>query len=1013
MDAEYTAPVSTGHRWGLIIVLLGLISLALLPARAQAASPILLETFGSFARPSGVAVDEATGNVFVTDGSFENVVKIFGPEGEAPVGVASSMIGGFSFGSEPAGVAIDNDPTSPSFGALYVADVGSHAVKKFELNAATETYEEVGQLSASPGFGEVLDVEVGPTGQVFVSDWSQEAVIVFAPTGTEVMRINVSGSVAHPSGLALDSLGDLFVQGYGFSGSGPVFEYPADGSGEVDPSVTPVQVVSDGASGIAVDRSSDTLYVALGKHIAQYDAQSLASEGEFGNGSLEFTERLEVNSETARIYVADRGPNHIAVFGPAPPPCPPSVEDESASAIYTEAALTAHLNPCNDAVTYRFEYGPTDAYGSTTPAETAPTAYEPLNVVSNAFGLLPGTEYHYRVVVENSQGTAAGSDQTFKTELRRGPGLPDNRAYELVSPPETNAIYFQSYTNDDVFDTYAINAAGTSVIYNSNGLLPGMEGNGNLDSYRSRRTASGWVTEAVSPTGVQAKFAQKGGTSADHEYAFWEMNGGTLGSPEGTHYIRLPNGAFELVGRGELGDDPNARGRWITPGGTHVIFATEAGTSVQLESDAPSAGVGAIYDRAIGGETKVVSLLPNDVIPATSARYIAASEDGTAVVFMIGETMYERLDNSTTVEIAGEEPTFEGISTDGTKVFYLSGGNIFGFDVLSETTTPIGSGGEATVVNVSADGSHVYFSSPQQLVDSEGLAGARNLYVWNGTDVRFIATLSDADFEAFGTPVSSLANWSAAVGPEQSSQNGRGNVPTRTTPNGKVFIFQSHGVAGFPYDSSGHSEVYRFDEETGGLSCLSCPAGEATAEADLQSTGANVENAPTTASTRITNVTDDGRTVFFQSGDSLVPEDTDGLRDVYEWKEGQVSLLSSGRSRSDDFLLGMTPDGHDVVFKTGDRLVPQDETGGAGSIYDARIDGGFPRPVPSASCSEASCQGSGTPGPSLEGAGTESIIGRAPHRRHHHRHHRRRHRHKKHHQRTHHHRASNSRGGSK
>ncbi|MGN6256699.1 MAG: NHL repeat-containing protein [Solirubrobacterales bacterium] len=996
-------------------VLLVLLVLLCLPATASAANPILLRTFGSFAFPSGIAVDESTGNVFVADGGSENAVKIFGAEGEAPTGIANARIEGFAFNFEPSGVAVDNSPVSPSRGALYVADVAHNAVKKFKLNGATEEYELSEELSSSPSFSEPLGVAVDTKGNVYVADFGSRSILIFNPTGAQIGQIETGGFLENPSDVAVDSAGDIFVQKYQ-PFSGEVVKYKANASGEVEPGTPPVQVVSSGASGVAVDPTTETLFIVLGKHIEQFNALTLAKGESFGEGSLGASEKIAVNAETGRIYVTDRERLNVAVFGPPPPPCVPSVISESARATYTEAEFEAELEPCNDEIRYFIEYGPTEAYGQRTITYTRPAAYQPIKVTGDAFGLTPGSLYHYRVVVENSIATDAGPDRSFQTLVRREPGLPDHRAYELVSPPDTNGTFLGMLSDDDVFETNPVTPDGESVIYSSVGLIPGMEGNGLADEYLSTRFSTGWRARTIEPSGTQARYPTEGGTSADHGFTFWTARGGTLNPSTETpyHYVRLPNGEFELVGEGDLGSDPQAMGRWITPGGGHIVFSTQPGIAVKLEENAPEDGVAAVYDRSLGGPTQLVSILPDGSTPSTNAEYIRASVDGTAVVFAVGlvgaQKTYVRLNNQKTLEIPDENVTFEGISQSGSRVFYLAEqaspweGNIYVFEPATETRKAIGSGDQSIVLNVSADGSHVFFESPLQLDAGKGEAGQPNLYVWDGSSVHFIATISPSDIEG---GIVSLMNWYLAMGPIQTSGIGRGNVPSRSTPDGDVFAFQSRGVVGYPFNSDGHSEIYLYNGADEALTCVSCPPGPATGEAELQSTPATVRGAPTNASTTVLNLTNDGSTLFFTSDDGLVPEDTDGFKDVYEWRAGTLSLVSSGRSSGDDFLIGTTPSGKDVIFKTNDQLVPQDETGGSGSIYDARVDGGFPVSLIPPACSEGSCQGTGTEQPQGLIPGSAALQ-HAPKR-----HHKKRHRHKRHHKHRSHRSASHHRGVAK
>lgn len=67
----------------------------------------------------------------------------------------------------------------------------------------------------------------------------------------------------------------------------------------------------------------------------------------------------------------------------------------------------------NGTTTYRFAYGPTIAYGQTTPEQeiTSPSA----ELVSAPLSdLAPGTTYHYRLIAEGTD-SATGEDETFTT----------------------------------------------------------------------------------------------------------------------------------------------------------------------------------------------------------------------------------------------------------------------------------------------------------------------------------------------------------------------------------------------------------------------------------------------------------------------------------------------------------------------------------------------------------------------------------------------------------------------
>jgi phosphodiesterase/alkaline phosphatase D-like protein len=99
-------------------------------------------------------------------------------------------------------------------------------------------------------------------------------------------------------------------------------------------------------------------------------------------------------------------------------PNPPAVQTEPASAIkQTEATLNAKVNPNGSAVTECvLEYGPTSAYGKSTPCAPAPGAgTTPVTVSATVTGLEANSTYHFRVTATNSGGTTSSTDTTLKT----------------------------------------------------------------------------------------------------------------------------------------------------------------------------------------------------------------------------------------------------------------------------------------------------------------------------------------------------------------------------------------------------------------------------------------------------------------------------------------------------------------------------------------------------------------------------------------------------------------------
>jgi hypothetical protein len=129
----------------------------------------------------------------------------------------------------------------------------------------------------------------------------------------------------------------------------------------------------------------------------------------------------------------------------------------------------------------------------------------------------------------------------------------------------------------------------------------------------------------------------------------------------------------------------------------------------------------------------------------------------------------------------------------------------------------------------------------------------------------------------------------------------------------------------------------------------------------LGSTGGDVQAELFETKTRA--VSDDGSTVVFSSSGALSPRAVNDLQpqpgplDVYESHDGQVSLLSTGHSLTSDEQPTITPSGRDVLFTSTENILPQDSDG-LKSLYDARVGGGFPAAlVPAGGCTGDSCQG--------------------------------------------------------
>jgi phosphodiesterase/alkaline phosphatase D-like protein len=96
-------------------------------------------------------------------------------------------------------------------------------------------------------------------------------------------------------------------------------------------------------------------------------------------------------------------------------PVPLVVTDPATSVSATAARLHGRVNPRGCSTTYRFQYGPTTAYGKQTTLHSAGSGKSFVSEAATVTGLAPHTTYHYRIIATNSGGTDNAQDGAFTT----------------------------------------------------------------------------------------------------------------------------------------------------------------------------------------------------------------------------------------------------------------------------------------------------------------------------------------------------------------------------------------------------------------------------------------------------------------------------------------------------------------------------------------------------------------------------------------------------------------------
>lgn len=586
--------------------------------------------------------------------------------------------------------------------------------------------------------------------------------------------------------------------------------------------------------------------------------------------------------------------------------------------------------------------------------------------------------------------------------------LPQCRAYEMVSPVEKNGGDISNNSNGSGISTAAVSQvapSGNAVAFNSKVLFDG-EGGALFGQYLGFRSQDGWATKGITPLQTPQPFP---GTTSLYQWFSSDLSKAAVGT-----WASLAPGAtapYEVYVRDNLAGtyqlltapsipvppvSPIVFKHGVVTGASrdlsHVVFED----SRALTADAPADGTDKVYVWHNG----VVSLVANDAgtglrragIAVAFAGQHAVSDDGTRIFF--GRNTGNRLfvwSNGIAVPVSeseasspsGNSGVFQDATPGGEVAFFVSGDpltddstasqdsyDLYRWDAnapegeqLEDLTTSNPSGGglgfglamgggvenQGGVVGANDDGSKVYFVSSAALTEGAN-KGGRNLYLWQeGAGLRLVAQLSSLDTAVWGH---ARHNGTAETPPDRYQD-------ARITPDGTHLLFASKArLTG--YDTDGHRQLYLYNASDQSLECVSCNprSGKSIGNASLLSFDEGKffrgENMPNNSLPR--NLTEDGAHVFFDSPEALVPGDTNGKLDVYEWSSGRPHLISSGESSARSTFVDASLAGGDAFFTTSEQLIPAD-IDDLVDLYDARSGGGFPGSPPGPpACEGDACQ---------------------------------------------------------
>ena len=401
-----------------LFALAGLLSLgsgsaSALPARGHVFG-VAIE--GSAEHPlssaSGVAVDEASGEVYVLDTAGERVDR-FKPDGA----------GGYEFASEfavhtPVAIAVDNCRTSagaacskaedPSVGDVYVTG-GEHAGAEPSERGYVHKFTASGEKIYSKnkfrieGSSEELELEeisgvaVDAHGRVWVY-WEEEGATA-ALSDTEVNKalpglmsgrfegmLSEIGQCRAVDDFAVAVGDEAFYEGYERENSGE--ECPGELEEPPDPYAVAKfdstrrvllarEVQRAGTTGVAVDPASGDVYLDSASSVAAFTPSGGLIQ-RFGTGTLTQGEGVAVDGGDGDVFVADPGADRVDVFVPEATAGAPIVDQVSSQNLTPSSArLSAQIDPRGAQTEYYFQYGTADCATNRVHAGSAARGADP------------------------------------------------------------------------------------------------------------------------------------------------------------------------------------------------------------------------------------------------------------------------------------------------------------------------------------------------------------------------------------------------------------------------------------------------------------------------------------------------------------------------------------------------------------------------------------------------------------------------------------------------------------
>ena len=756
---------------------------------------------GGFNEVCGVAVD-ADGDIYASD--FFEGVRVYAPTGELLLAIPATE------GSTFCNVAVD------SHGTVYMNHFEG-AVEKFTPSTfpvtASTTYTAGGPVDENVAWGVAVDPA---TNDLYVDEHNQ--IAEYDEAGTRVLSFAAKGpgALTASEGLAVNA------------GTGQVYVSDGEGKHQVEvfgPTVQAPEVVTGAAeevkprgarlSGIVNPGGIELKECTFEYGETESYGQTIPcieglgeGPGEIGKGTSEVP--VEANVTTLqpgttyhyRLRATTEGPGfgEDAHFATQPPP---AISGFAASNLTERSVdLSAAVNPGGVAVTAcRFEYGTSSGYGQEVACPTPPGAgTSPVPETVHIERLEHDMTYHWRVVATNEAGTTASPDHTF-IYPETGGGLPDSRAYEMVTPPQKNGALIGDVTfglkGDVADDGSRVTAVTIQCFAEPVSCDPERQEIG--VPYSFTRTPTGWVPAPLAPSAKQFEAITTYRLNADQGTALF--SGPTPPHGEDDWWARQPSGSFQDIGPLSLPEEgPNfaavnsTRGLAATADLSRIVFQTAPW------SFSPATSGRTLFEYAGTGNTRPTLVGVSGNGPANTELISACgtflgregsepstlSADGRAVYFTAeapnapcpggtGANENKRVPvDELYARVDGVEPDAHTVAISQPDGILPAQPDPACTGECEQDITDEASWREAAYVDASADGSKAFFLSPQRLTDTatqdpvatdgglvcSGTTGANgcNLYEFEGTSAaspseRHLIDLSAGDTSGAGPRV--------------------------------------------------------------------------------------------------------------------------------------------------------------------------------------------------------------------------------------------------------------------